>query len=124
MTGGSFRNLIPELYELRVSGYLLELANAQHEDDVQIFKEFPAPKGKRIYAGVIDVKTPDVEPGWLVKKRLERAAKYIDTSSLGAVADCGFAPGWYSTVIPRRANFQKLATMANAVKEYSEDSGR
>lgn len=124
VTGGSFRNLIPELYELHVSGYLLELANAQHEDDVQIFKDFPVPKGKRIYAGVIDVKTPDVEPGWLVKKRLERAAKYIDTSSLGAVADCGFAPGWYSTVIPRRANFQKLATMANAVKEYSEDSGR
>jgi methionine synthase II (cobalamin-independent) len=120
VTGGSFRNLIPELYELRVSGYLLELANSQHEDDVEIFKEFSVPKGKRVYAGVIDVKTPDVEPSWLVKKRLERASKYIDISSLGVAADCGFAPGWYSTVIPRRANFQKLTTMVNAAREFSE----
>lgn len=119
VTGGSFRNLIPELYDLRVSGYLLELANPQHEDDIEIFKEYPVPKGKRIYAGVVDVKTPDVEPVWLIKKRLERAAKYIDSSSLGATSDCGFAPGWYSYVIPRAVNFQKLAAIAEAVKELS-----
>jgi len=46
VTGGSFSNLIPELYELHVSGYLLELANAQHEDDVEIFDEYPVPRGK------------------------------------------------------------------------------
>ncbi len=119
ITGGSFRNLIPDLYELGVSGYLLELANAQHEDDVEIFKEYPPPKGKRIYAGVIDVKTPDVEPVWLVKKRLERIAKFIDSSSLGATTDCGFAPGWYSYVIPRPANFAKLKAMVNGVREFA-----
>jgi 5-methyltetrahydropteroyltriglutamate--homocysteine methyltransferase len=121
VTGGSFRNLIPELYELRVSGYLLELANAQHEDDVEIFRDYPVPRGKRVYAGVVDVKTPDVEPVWLVKKRLERVAKFIDPSMLGATSDCGFAPGWYSYVIPRSANFQKLSAVAKAAKEFSAE---
>jgi 5-methyltetrahydropteroyltriglutamate--homocysteine methyltransferase len=121
VTGGSFRNLIPELYELKVSGYLLELANAQHEDDVEIFRDYPVPKGKRVYAGLVDVKTPDVEPVWLVKKRLERIAKFIDPSSLGGTSDCGFAPGWYSYVIPRSANFQKLAAVSKAVKNFEDD---
>jgi methionine synthase II (cobalamin-independent) len=92
----------------------LELANAKHEDDIEIFKEYPLPKGKRVFAGVIDVKTPDVEPLWLVEKRLEKAAKLLDTTSLGATSVCGFARGWYSYVIPRSANFQKLSNIAKA----------
>jgi 5-methyltetrahydropteroyltriglutamate--homocysteine methyltransferase len=119
ITGGSFKNLFPELYDLKVHGYLLELANPHHEDDVEIFKEYPVPNGKRIYAGLIDVKTPDVEPLWLVRKRLDRVANFIDRSSLGATTDCGFAPGWYSYLIPRPVNFQKLTNLVNVVKEFN-----
>jgi len=68
---------------------------------------------------VIDVKTPDIEPVWLVRKRIERAARHIDLSRLGVTTDCGFAPGWYSYVIPRAANFQKLRVMVRGAEEFS-----
>ena len=93
----------------------MELASARHEDDVQVFKDYPSKK--RIAAGVIDVKTPDVEPVRLVKKRAERLLANVDSSKLLLSTDCGFAPSWDSDRIPRSSCYLKLKSLVLAAQE-------
>lgn len=122
-TDGTYANLLPDIYDLRVGTLCLEMANARHTDDIQLLKEYPPPKGMKIAVGAIDVKTPDVEPVWLVKKRLLRAAEYIDPKQLSATTDCGFAPTWDSDIIPRSACQLKLKNLAQGAKEASTTLG-
>ena len=122
-TDGTYTNLLPDIYDLRVGTLCLEMANARHADDIQLLKEHPPPKGMKIAVGAIDVKTPDVEPVWLVKKRLLAAAEHIDPKQLSATTDCGFAPTWDSDIIPRSACQLKLKNLAQGAKEASIELG-
>jgi 5-methyltetrahydropteroyltriglutamate--homocysteine methyltransferase len=122
-SGGSYATLLPELYDLKVSTYVLEFAHAIHADDLPLLKEFPPPRGRKIALGVIDVRTIDAEPAWLVKNRLLRAAEYLPPEQLIATTDCGFAPTWDSDRIPRRACLLKLKALVEGAKLASQELG-
>lgn len=112
---GPLGQILPELLELKSDLLLVELASARHEDDAEAFREYRT--DKMIGAGVIDVKTPDVEPVWLVKKRVQKLLKHIDPEKLLLSTDCGFAPSWDSDRIPRSSCQMKLRSLANAAEE-------
>jgi 5-methyltetrahydropteroyltriglutamate--homocysteine methyltransferase len=122
-SGGSYATLLPELYDLKVSTYVLEFAHAIHADDLPLLKEFPPPAGKKIALGVIDVRTVDVEPAWLVQKRIVRAAAYVPLKQLIATTDCGFAPTWDSDRIPRRSCLLKLKALVEGTRLASQELG-
>lgn len=77
---GPLARIYPCLLDLKVDQLVLELASARHEDDIQVFKEYPS--DKEVGAGVLDVKTPDVEPIRVVKKRIERLLNYVERDKL------------------------------------------
>jgi 5-methyltetrahydropteroyltriglutamate--homocysteine methyltransferase len=112
---GPLLRILPELLDLKVDILFVELASARHEDDVDAFREYPTKM--KVAAGVIDIKTPDVEPAWLVKKRAERLLRYIDAGKLILSTDCGYAPSWDSDRIPRSSCYLKLRSMALAAEE-------
>jgi 5-methyltetrahydropteroyltriglutamate--homocysteine methyltransferase len=115
---GFLSKIYPELLNLKVDQLVLELASARHEDDIEVFKEYPSER-LEIGAGVIDVKTPDVEPVRIVKKRIQRLLNYIDEDKLWLNGDCGFASRFDTTLIPRSSCFQKLNSMSIATREFS-----
>lgn len=112
---GPLARIYPWLLELKVDQLVLELASARHEDDVAVFKDYPS--GKEIGAGVLDVKTPDVEPVRVVKKRIDRVLRHVAPEKLWLNGDCGFAPTWDAEVVPRRSCYEKLRSMVLAAVE-------
>jgi len=119
---GPLDRIYPELLDLKVDVLFLELASARHEDDVEVFKEYPSEK--TIAAGVIDVKTPDVEPVRVVRRRADRLLRYIEPGKLILSTDCGFAPSWDSDRVPRSSCFGKLLSLSDTAKELRSSYGR
>ena len=117
---GPLSKIYQELLDLKVDLLLIEMASARHEDDIQVFKDYPDAKMK-VAAGVVDVKTPDVEPVRLIKKRVERMLAYVPKENLYLTTDCGFAPEWDSDRIPRSSCYQKLESMAIAAGELRRE---
>ena len=115
---GFLSKIYPELLDLKADQLVIELASARHEDDIEVFKEYPS-KRLEIGAGVIDVKTPDVDPVRIVKKRIQRLLNFIDKDKLWLNGDCGFASRFDTTLIPRSSCIQKLNSMSIAAKEVS-----
>lgn len=112
---GPLARIYPWLLKLKVDQLVLELASARHEDDVEVFKEYPSMR--EIGAGVLDVKTPDVEPVRVVRKRIERVLRFVEPERLWLNGDCGFAPTWDAEVVPRKSCYEKLRSMALAANE-------
>ena len=112
---GPLSRLYPWLLDLKVDQLVLELASARHEEDVGVFQEYPS--DKEIGGGVLDVKTPDVEPVRVVKKRVERLLRSVSPGKLWLNGDCGFAPTWDAEVVPRRSCYEKLRSLVLAAAE-------
>ena len=49
------------------------------------------PKSKGVVLGLVSSKIPALEPMDLLKKRVQEAGKYVDTSQLAISPQCGFA---------------------------------
>jgi 5-methyltetrahydropteroyltriglutamate--homocysteine methyltransferase len=120
-TDGPLARIYPHLVDLKVDALFLELASSRHEDDINVLKEYPS--NKIIAGGVIDVKTPDVEPVRVVKKRAKRLLDYLDPPRLFLTTDCGFAPTWDSDNIPRSACLLKLESLVEAARELRLEYG-
>ncbi|MPY93940.1 MAG: methionine synthase [Acidimicrobiia bacterium] len=84
-------DLLGHLYEARVGGLLLSMANPRHEHEYRELARNPLPAGMVLAAGVIDVTTNYVEHPEVVADRLERVAEAVgDPHRVLACTDCGF----------------------------------
>jgi 5-methyltetrahydropteroyltriglutamate--homocysteine methyltransferase len=109
---GKLARIYPWLLDLKVNQLVLELASARHEEDIEVLREYPSKM--EIGAGVIDVKTPDVEPVRVVQKRIKKLLELIDADKLWLNSDCGFASNFQSTLVPRSSCYEKLHALALA----------
>lgn len=83
--------LLPNLYELDITGLSIEQANPRHQHEYRAFAEHPLPDGWYLIPGVVDVKTNVIEHPETVADRLERVAEAVgDPSRIVAAPDCGF----------------------------------
>lgn len=104
--------LLPRLYQAKVGGLLLSMANPRHEHEYRELARQPLPEGWLLAAGVIDVTTNYVEHPEVVADRLERVANAVgDPARVLACTDCGFdTAAGFSLVAPDVA-WEKLRTL-------------
>jgi 5-methyltetrahydropteroyltriglutamate--homocysteine methyltransferase len=124
-----YARVLPEFLRLKVGTIVGEMANPRHEGDAlvlnQYLKENPWPKGLRLAAGVIDVKTPIVETRETVAARLElltRSGKIGPDSLLGGT-DCGFETFANMGNVTREVGLEKLQALGEGVALANERLG-
>jgi 5-methyltetrahydropteroyltriglutamate--homocysteine methyltransferase len=84
-------DLLPHLYEARVGGLVLSMANPRHAHEYRTLARQPLPDGWLLVAGVIDTTTNYVEHPEVVADRIELAARAVgDPRRVLAGTDCGF----------------------------------
>jgi len=104
---GSYRYLFPAILDARVHQLTLEFAR-RGGDDLQLFKEFPAPF--TLGLGVIDVKSHDTETPAVVAERIRRALAILPPERLAINPDCGLLH------LPREVAFAKLGAMVEGAR--------
>jgi 5-methyltetrahydropteroyltriglutamate--homocysteine methyltransferase len=86
-----FADIQPLLYEARVGGLVLSMANARHAHEHLCFEKRPLPDHMVLTAGVIDTTSNYVEHPEVVAQRIEQAARAVgDPTRVMAGTDCGF----------------------------------
>ena len=112
-----YSRVLPEFLRLKVGTIVGEMANPRHEGDALVLKgylkEHEWPRGLKLAAGVIDVKTPIVETKETVAARLERlAGGKIGPDDLLGGTDCGFETFAGMGNVTREVGLQKLQALA------------
>ncbi len=124
-----YARVLPEFLRLKVGTLVGEMANPRHEGDALVLqdylKEHSWPKGLKLAAGVIDVKTPIVETAQTVAARLERLAAIdkLDPNDILGGTDCGFETFANMGNVTRLVGLQKLEALANGAALASQRVG-
>lgn len=75
------------------------------------------PKGKkRIMAGFITTKTPELEPADWLTAQFEAASKFVDMDQLGIAPQCGFASTEHGNVVTEDDQRRKLELVVNTAQ--------
>ncbi len=121
-TTGSFKELLPNLYDLKVGtlGPLEIFDGLRDYKELEVFKETPPPKPMRFCAGIVSVKTRNVEPVQTLKDRYRALADTVGADRAVAAPGCGFASAGESKIISLESARRKLTNLAAAVKEVRE----
>jgi len=87
-----YGELIPLLLTLESGNFYMQMASEKNpEKSLKIIAEHLQPH-QRVYIGVIDVVSDEVETAETVRDRVLMAAEYIPVNQLGTTDDCGFSP--------------------------------
>lgn len=105
--GGMLERILPPLYETRVETFVLDFA-LRGMADVAILKTLP--KDKEVYAGVIDVRSLQIESVDQVADRMRRVLDVVAPEQVGFTTDCGMR------ALPRIVAQQKLKSMVEAAR--------
>jgi 5-methyltetrahydropteroyltriglutamate--homocysteine methyltransferase len=90
--GVPYAELLPNLFELQVGCFYVQLASEPDRPRVlKMIRDHVKPD-QRVFVGVINVLDPRVESPEEVKQRVLEAAEFIPLDQLGTTDDCGFAP--------------------------------
>ncbi|MDG6982779.1 MAG: hypothetical protein JRM74_04920 [Nitrososphaerota archaeon] len=124
-----YERVLPEFLRLKSGAVVGEMANPHHEGDALVLrrylKEHDWPKGLKLAAGVIDVKTPIVETKETVASRLELLAgtgKIRPDDLLGGT-DCGFETFAGMGNVNREVGLQKLHALAEGAALANQGLG-
>jgi 5-methyltetrahydropteroyltriglutamate--homocysteine methyltransferase len=124
-----YSRVLPELLRLKAGTIVGEMANPRHEGDSltlkKHLKEHEWPKGLKLAAGVIDVKTPTVETPQTIALRLEQLAENdkVGPEDLLGGTDCGFETFAGFGNVTYLVGLQKLAALGEGVRLASADLG-
>jgi 5-methyltetrahydropteroyltriglutamate--homocysteine methyltransferase len=89
--------LLPALYQAKVGGLAIELANHRRQHEIAAFRTHKLPAHMVLLPGVIDSKSNFVEHPEVVAQRIEAAVVAVgDRERVIATSDCGFGTfaGW------------------------------
>ncbi len=89
--------LLPALYQAKVGGLAIELANHRRQHETAAFRRHKLPDHMVLLPGVIDSKSNFVEHPEVVAQRIEAAVAAVgDRERVIATSDCGFGTfaGW------------------------------
>lgn len=102
---GHYDFLFPAVLDATVDQLLLEFAR-KGDEDLQLVERFQW--DRVLGVGVLDVKTPEVEPVGVVERRIERALQVVPPERILVTPDCGLRH------VPADAARAKLRTMTTA----------
>ena len=124
-----YSRVLPEFLRLKVGTIVGEMANPAHEGDALVLRDYVKehywPKGLKLAAGVIDVKTPIVETKLTIAGRLQRLASIdkINPDDILGGTDCGFETFANMGNVPYVVGLQKLQALAEGAAVASERLG-
>ena len=104
-----YAGLLPQLFELDVANFYLQMASEQDRPRVLEQVRGLLRPHHRVFVGVIDPINPKLESAKEVCSRVLEAARFIPAHQLGTTDDCGFAPFSDDTSTARDLAFAKIA---------------
>ncbi|MFQ3283832.1 MAG: 5-methyltetrahydropteroyltriglutamate--homocysteine methyltransferase [Natronomonas sp.] len=109
---GDYSRIYPEILEMPVHEYDLELANGDYEQ-LDVFKNPGFTKDLAL--GVVDVHTAEVESVEEIKENIIKGFEIVPPERLTVSPDCGVK------LLPREAAYQKMENMVTAAREVEEE---
>ena len=105
-------DLLPHLYEARVGGLVLSMANPRHAHEYRSLTRHPLPRDWLVIAGVIDTTTNYVEHPEVVADRIELVARAVgDPRRVLAGTDCGFDTSTGVGMVAEELVWEKLRAL-------------
>ena len=116
-----YGDFLPALFRMNVGRFYLQLAS--EADRPRVLRRIAELLGasQRVFVGVIDPISPEIETPELVRGRVMEAASILPLDRLGTTDDCGFSPFADDVSTARDVAFAKIAArvegtaMASAV---------
>jgi 5-methyltetrahydropteroyltriglutamate--homocysteine methyltransferase len=103
-----YSDFLPELFELHVGNFYLQLASEPDRKKVLKTVRKCLKPDQFVFVGVIDVNNPRIETPEEVRDRVIEAAQYIPVNQLGTTDDCGFSPFCDDISTTRETAFAKI----------------
>jgi 5-methyltetrahydropteroyltriglutamate--homocysteine methyltransferase len=97
-------------------------SESRPEKALAVIKQLLRP-GQRVFVGVIDVLSPEVEAPETVRDRVLQAAEFIPLDQLGTTDDCGFSPFEDDSSTGRDTAFAKIRARVLGTRMASERLG-
>jgi 5-methyltetrahydropteroyltriglutamate--homocysteine methyltransferase len=110
---GDYRPLMPLLKRLDVGAYLLELCTPR-AGEMEVLRGLP--EDRRIGIGLINPKSPSVEPVEEIVRKGRRAIELFGADRVVMHPDCGFATFADNPVASARVAEDKLRTLVRAAQ--------
>ncbi len=109
---GDYDRIYPEILDMPVHEYDLELANGEYEQlDVFTDPEFT----KDLALGVVDVHTTEVESVEAIKDNIRKGFEVVPPERLTVSPDCGMK------LLPREIAYQKMENMVQAARDVEAE---
>jgi len=106
-------DLAARLYQARVGGLVLSMANPRHAHEHRSLARLPLPPDWNLVAGVIDTTTNYVEHPEVVAERIETAVRAVgDPRRVLAGTDCGFDTSTGFGQVAEEVVWEKLRALA------------
>jgi 5-methyltetrahydropteroyltriglutamate--homocysteine methyltransferase len=103
LTAGGYREILPHYHGVKVDAYVLDFACREMED-ADLLRALP--DDKRVHAGVIDVRTLEIEHPEQVADRVRKVLAHIEPERVTLTTDCGLKQ------LPRPVALEKLRALA------------
>ena len=104
----NYAELLPLLFELKVSNFYLQYASEKQKPAVLEAIRNALRPGQTVFLGVTDVLSPRIETPEEVDRLIIEAAELLPVSQLGTTDDCGFAPFADDASTSREVAFAKI----------------
>jgi 5-methyltetrahydropteroyltriglutamate--homocysteine methyltransferase len=104
-----YAELLPSLFELNAGNFYVALAG--EADPVRVLKIIAQhlKPWQRVFVGVINPLSPQIETAEQVCERVLQAARFIPLAQLGTTDDCGFSPFCDDDSTTRETAFAKIS---------------
>jgi 5-methyltetrahydropteroyltriglutamate--homocysteine methyltransferase len=111
-----YGELLPDLFELKVGSFYIQLASEPDRNRVLRIIKQHARRDQKIFVGVIDPIDRRIETPEEVRDRVLEAATLLPLAQLGTTDDCGFAPFGDDSSTPRDTAFEKIRARVAGTK--------
>jgi 5-methyltetrahydropteroyltriglutamate--homocysteine methyltransferase len=112
---GSYRYLLPKIFDAKVQQLTLEFAR-RGDEDLELLRELTP--HFEVGVGIIDVKTHAVETADIVAERIRKSLKFAPAERLFVLPDCGCFH------LPRQVAFAKLCAMVEGTRLVRKELGK
>ncbi len=105
--------------ETNVDGFFLEY-DSERAGGFEPLRHMP--EGKKVVLGLVSTKTPALEDKDELKRRIERAAKFVPMEDLCVSPQCGFASSHHGNLLTEEQQWSKLALVVELAREVWRDA--
>ena len=118
-----YAGLLPDLFQMNVGRFYLQMASEPDRKRVlRLVRDILQPQ-HRVFVGVIDPISGEVETAATVCARVLEAAEILSVSQLGTTDDCGFAPFADDRSTAREIAFAKIRARVEGTQMAAGELG-